>query len=206
MSPRNEYLVLNTHKGLYQLNRPAFRIATAPAIWQRAMDQLLQEIPDTHRILDVTLITEVDDEHHLANAEAVLQRMEEAGLRANRQKCSFLQPRTDYCGHEVSEDGFHKMPAKVDAIQQAPVPVNISQRGIFLGVVNCYGRFLPNLSTTLHPLNTLMQNETAWIWTAACHQAFGKVKQQIALDLVLTHFNPALTLRLAMPSRTASAQ
>ena len=53
---------------------------------------------------------------------------------------------------------------------------------------------LPNLSTTLHPLNAVLKKGTAWRWTAACHQAFAKVKQQIASDLVLTHFNPALPL------------
>ena len=63
-----KYLVLNTHRGLYRLNRLAFGIASAPAIWQRAMDQLLQGIPDTHCILDDILITGIDDEHHLANA------------------------------------------------------------------------------------------------------------------------------------------
>ena len=109
-----QYLVLNTHKVLYRLNRLAFGIASAPAIRQRSMDQLLQGIPDTHCILDDILITGVD-EHHLANVEAVLQRLEDAGLRANRQKCSFLQPRVDDCGHEVSEDGLYKMPAKGDA-------------------------------------------------------------------------------------------
>ena len=131
-----EYLVLNAHKGLYRLNRLAFGIVSAPAIWQRSMDELLQGILDTHCILDDILITGVNDEHHLANDEAVLQRLEDAGLRANRQKCSFLQPRIDYCGHEVSEDGLHKMQAKVDAIRQAPVPANVSQLRSFLGLVN----------------------------------------------------------------------
>ena len=63
-----------------------------------------------------------------------------------------------------------------------------------LFVIGPYARFLPNLS---HHPNGLLQKGTAWRWTAACHQAFDKVKQQIASDLVLTHFNPALPLRLA---------
>ena len=89
------------------------------------------------------------------------------------------------------------MPAKIDAIRQAPVPANVSQLRSFLGLINYYARFLPNLSNTLHPLNAQLQKGTAWRWTAACHQAFDKVKQQIASDLVLTHFNPALPLHLA---------
>ena len=193
-----EYLVLITHKGLYRLNRLAFEIASAPAIWQCSMDQLLQGIPDTHCILGNILITGVDDEHHLANVEAVLQRLEDTGLRANRQKCSFLRPKIDHCGQEISEVGLYKMPAKVDAIRQAPIPANINQLCSFLGLLNCYARFLPNLSTMLHPLNALLQKGTAWRWSAAWHRAFDNVKQQLASDLMLTHFNPAL--RLCLPS------
>ncbi|XP_031358777.1 uncharacterized protein K02A2.6-like, partial [Photinus pyralis] len=38
-------LTLNTHKGLYQCNRLMFGIASAPAIWQRQMEKLLEGIP-----------------------------------------------------------------------------------------------------------------------------------------------------------------
>ena len=37
-----EFMVINTHKGLYQYSRMPFGISSAPAIFQRAMDNILQ--------------------------------------------------------------------------------------------------------------------------------------------------------------------
>ena len=47
------------------------------------------------------------------------------------------------------------MPAKIDPIRQVPTPATVNQVCSFLGLVNYYSRFLPNLSTTLLCLEKL---------------------------------------------------
>ena len=71
------------------------------------------------------------------------------------------------------------MPSKITAIQDAPRPSNVSQLRSFLGLGNYYSRFLPNLSTTLHPLNDLLQKGKSWNWTSACNDAFTTIKENI---------------------------
>ena len=39
-----EYLTISTHQGLYQPNRLSFGVSSAPAIFQRVMDQILASL------------------------------------------------------------------------------------------------------------------------------------------------------------------
>ena len=84
-------LTINTHKGLDEYNRLTFGIASAPSIWQRAMDQLLQGLSVVQCVLDDMIITGQSDDEHLQNLENVLQRLQYNGLLANIEKCSCLQ-------------------------------------------------------------------------------------------------------------------
>ena len=72
-----------------------------------------------------------------------------------------------------------------------------SLRRSFLGLINYYGKFIPNLSTLLHPLNALLQANKKWVWPPECTKAFQAAKDQIVSAGVLTHYNPALPITLA---------
>ena len=50
-------ITINTHRGLYQYNRLPFGVASAPALFQRAMDTLLQGIPNALCYIDDILVT-----------------------------------------------------------------------------------------------------------------------------------------------------
>jgi hypothetical protein len=80
-------MTIHTHKGLYRYNRLLFGIASAPAIWQRTMDQVLNGLGGVHCMLDDMIITGSSDEMHSHNLRNVLQRLQNYGLRANLQKC-----------------------------------------------------------------------------------------------------------------------
>ncbi|XP_028656990.1 uncharacterized protein K02A2.6-like [Erpetoichthys calabaricus] len=192
-----KYLTINTHKGLFRYNRLVFGVSSAPAMWQRAMDQVLQGIPGTQCYLDDIIVTGTDNSAHLTNLEAVLTRLLEFGLKANKSKCQFFRDSLEYCGHIIDKNGLHQSPDKIDAVLKAPQPENVTQLRSFLGLINYYHRFLPNLSTVLHPLNCLLRKGNKWEWSQDCEQAFNTAKQLITSDEVLTHFNPKLPLRLA---------
>ena len=88
----------NTHKDLYCYNRLPFGVASAPEIFQRAMEGVLQGIPHDGAYLDDILIMGTDREDHLKTLEAVLSMLETAGIQLKRNKCFFIMPSLEYLG------------------------------------------------------------------------------------------------------------
>ena len=191
-----KFTTINTHKGLYQYNRLPFGVSSAPGIFQRTMENLLQGIPQVVVRIDDILVSGKDDPDHLANLERVLNRISTAGLKLRLDKCLFMQPTVTYCGYVITGDGIQPVAAKVDAIKNAPEPKNVSQVRAFLGMLNYYLCFLPDVATVLEPLHQLLRKGEKWKWLEEQQTAFDKAKELLQSADLLVHFDPEKELIL----------
>ena len=66
----------------------------------------------------------------------------------------------------------------------------------FLGLLNYYCKFLPNLSTILAPLYKLLQKKSKCQWKSEQQEAFCKAKQSLTADCLLVHYDPDKELLL----------
>ena len=178
-----EYVTINTHLGLFRYNCLPFGIASAPAIFQRTMETILQGLEHVQCYIDDILITGSNEEEHLHNLEEVLKRLSQYGIRVKEGKCAFFKDKVEYLGHQISSEGLHTAPKKVEAIQAAPTPANTQELRSFLGLLHYYGKFVPDLASLVHPLNKLLQAEV-----------LNKLKLTSAT--VLAHYNPKYPLML----------
>ena len=191
------YLTINTHKGLFQYNRLPFGVASAPAIFQRTIETILQGLPNTCVYLDDILVTGETEEDHIRNLEAVLSRLESAGIRLKREKCVFMQPSIEYLGHQISAAGLKPTAEKIRAITDAPTPTNVSQLKSFLGLLCYYSKFLPNMATLLAPLYELLRKQSEWSWGAEQENAFQAAKELLTSSNLLHHYDPKKSIVLS---------
>ena len=73
-------VTVNTHQGLYECCRLPFGVASAPAVFQYAMDSVLQGIPFVICYLDDILVTGRSPAEHLQNLEEVFRGLKEHGI------------------------------------------------------------------------------------------------------------------------------
>ena len=77
-------VTITTHKVLYEYTRPPFGVSSAPAVFQRAMDSILQGLRQVIYYLDNTLVAGHMVEGHHAHLEEVLKRLREHGVHLKR--------------------------------------------------------------------------------------------------------------------------
>ena len=89
-----------------------------------------------------------------------------------------------YLGYRIDAQGVHTTVEKVEAIRDAPVPQNTQELKSFLDILHFYDKFMPNLSSLLHPLNQLLRSGIPWEWSPACDQAFTSAKNLLIAALL----------------------
>ena len=193
-----KYTTINTHRGLFEYNRLCFGISSAPAIFQRTLENLLRGLSPC--FLDDVPIGGKDDKDLLEKLRKILSILQEAGLRLNKEKCQFFLKEITYLGFKIDANGIHPLMDKVEAIQKALAPKNVTELQAYLGLLNFYRRFIPNAANVLEPLNRLLRSENSWKWEKEQQMAFDKSKEILLTSKCLMHFDPKLPIVVSADS------
>ena len=133
-------------------------------------------------LLDDKLVSGKNAKDHLENLRQLLQKLQDHRLRCRLDKCEFASPTVEYLGRTLSSQGLSKE-KKVDAVCRMPRPHNLSTLKSFLGSVQFYGKFFPNLSTIIDLLHKLTRNGVEWKSKEKEEEAFQTVKDMLCTDV-----------------------
>ena len=106
--------------------------------------------------LDIIIVFSSTFEEHLEKLQAVFSRLALHYLQIKERKCEFFKSHVVYLGHVVSEQGIQADPAKIEAVQNWPVPKNVKEVRQFLGFTGYYRRFVKGFAEIARPLNDLL--------------------------------------------------
>ena len=175
--------------GRYFMKRLPFGISSAPEIFMRIMQEILEGLEGVICYFDDTLCHTKTVEEHDALLEKVHKRLQEAGLKLNDEKCEYKKPEIKFLGHIINSEGCRPDDSKIEAIKNLPEPKDVAELRRYLGMVNFLGRYLPHLSTVLKPINDLLCKETAWTWGPKHSAAFKKVQELLTTAPVLAYYD-----------------
>ena len=192
-----KFLVVNTHRGLYQFNRMSNGLSNAPAIWQRFIEGVLAGIDGVECVMDDIIITAPTDDEHLRRLDTVFSRLDQHDIRLNPEKCEFFEESVTYCGFRLKHQEIHKCDDKVEAIRRAPAPKNVGELRSFLGMIQFYASFAARLADLASPLYALLKSTVKYTWSDRMEEAFTRIKQELCSPTVLVPFDPQKPIVLA---------
>lgn len=113
--------------------------------------------------IDDVLIWGASKEEHDARLRETLQLARVAGLTFNAAKCRFGLTEIDFLGDVISQDGIRPSPV-LSASLEMPYPTDKAAVHRMLGVVNYFGKYLPNLASRTELLRSLIKKDTVFEW------------------------------------------
>jgi RNase H-like domain found in reverse transcriptase/Reverse transcriptase (RNA-dependent DNA polymerase) len=170
-----------------------FGLANAPSTFQKYINWVLRDYLDefcSAYIDDILIYSGNSRKEHREHVRKVLQRLRDAGLQIDIDKCEFEVQTTKYLGFIVEAgNGVRMDPEKVKAIIEWKAPTSVKGVQSFLGFANFYRRFIKDFSNITLPLHALVRKDTPFGWTKEAETAFGKLKQIFTTAPVLAQFD-----------------
>jgi len=189
--------VFITREGVFIYKRLPFGLKNAPMEFCLLMDRIFADVRDKVAIyIDDITPHGIDGRTANENLAMVLQRLRNAKLKLKISKCKFLYSRIEILGFVIDQKGVSPDPQKVEAIVIMPPPKTVTQMRSFLGMVNFYRKFIPQLAFTAKPLYEMLETGKATAWSGRQTQAFEELKSKIAKAPALTHYDPLKELEI----------
>lgn len=178
-------------RGLFEFNCLPFGLRNAAQITQRLMDNILgPKFSDkVFCYLDDIVITSSSFEEHLNLLKEVYDRLVDANLTINFNKCQFCRDSLNYLGFTVDSHGLRTSPQKVKAMVEFPKPRTSTQLKRFLGMISWYRRFISSCSSLTAPLNELLKGRKKHQpikWNVNANRAFNDLKQRLISAPILS--------------------
>ena len=105
---------------------------------------MLTGLPGCKNISDDIIVSGATPAEHDQNLPGVLTRLQQHGVRLNKEKCSFSKSEVKFYGHIFSSEGVRAYPGKIEAITNMSEPENVSKVKSLLGMAQYVSRYIPD--------------------------------------------------------------
>ena len=123
-TPSSFLTTFNTHKGCYQCLHMPFGLKILQDVFEMQMDQITNRFPGIIAIHNDICVYGKDTTEHDTNLLKLMETSQEQGLVFN---CSICHPQISFYGTIFTVQGMKPDPAKVQALQDLPTPLNPKQ-------------------------------------------------------------------------------
>jgi len=176
---------------MYEYLVMSFGLTNAPAHFMYLMNSVFMPELDKFVVIfiDDILIYSKTKNEHVEHLRIVLTRIRDHQLYAKFSKCEFWLDKVHFLGHVLSAEGVAVDPGKVEDVLNWKPPTTVHEVRSFLGMAGYYRRFIPDFSRVAKPITALLKNQTEFVSSSGCEQAFQTLKRLLTTAPMLAQLN-----------------
>ncbi len=171
-----------------------FELINESSTFQNFMNDILMNYLDEFVItyLNDIIVYSNNKKSHIQHVRKILQRLREANIQTNVNKCEFHITETKFLKMIVERDEIKMNSEKVKAIMKWKKLTHLKKVQTFLRFVNFYRRFIKNFFKIVKLLMKLIKKNHLFSWTKECQTTFDELKKRVIEAFVLSYFSSEL--------------
>jgi len=175
----------------YKYHVMLFELINESTFYQHYMNDVLFEY--LHQFcqtyLDDIIIYSKILKEHKRHVRLILNRLREADLQIDIDKCEFHVQKTTFLELLISIEELKMNSRKMQAVVDWSTLNNLTQMQFFIDFCNFYRRFIKNFSKIVRSMVRLTQKKIIFEWNEVCQTAFDHMKRRMIEASILRHFD-----------------
>ena len=129
-----------------------------PTKFQKVMDVLLARFREVFVFIDdILIVTKGTKQEHLDKVREILIVIDDAELQLKAGKCKFAKQEIEWLGFKLTSSGISPINSKVQGLTEKLRPTNLKELISFLGAVNQFNNFVPDLASICFPFRSILK-------------------------------------------------
>ena len=174
---------VNTTRGLFRVTRLQQGLQNAAAISQQAIEEVLKGLDGCVAYQDDSLLFGVTEAELRRRYNAVKERLAAKNFTVNEDKCVSFSKTLSFLGYEISSEGVKPDQKKnVQKLFQLQPPKDVKEVEAFIGLINYFGRMIPNYAAKTWCIKELRQKDKPFKWTYERQRTFQSLVDELTSE------------------------
>ena len=183
--------------GTYRFVTCFYGLSVMPTEFQKVMDILLAKFREVFVFIDdILIVTKGTKQNHLDKVREIRKTLDEAKLQLKAGKCKIANHEIEWLGFKMTSQGISPVNSNVQGITEKLRPTNLKELRSFLGAVNQFIKFIPDLASICFPFRSILEKDAIWKWSEEHEKAYKRVNEEVRKVAELTHFKRNKPLRI----------
>ncbi len=188
---------LTTFKTKYDIYKyliMSFELTNESFIFQNFMNDILMNYLNEFVIvyLNDIIVYNNSKKKHIQHVRKILQRLREANIQIDVDKCEFHIIETKFLKMIVDRDDIKMNSEKVKIIMKWRKLTHLKKIQTFLSFVNFYKRFIKDFFKVVKSFVKLIKKNHLFSWSKNCQTAFDELKKRVIEASILSYFSSKL--------------